>query len=52
MVVIDEATVGLLDHQFLEDLQHSRQIDLGRWQRRSAAQRTLETVVAPIRRWL
>ena len=36
MVVIDEATVGLLDHQFLEDLQHSQRIDLGRWQRRSA----------------
>ena len=52
MVVIDEATVGLLDHQFLEDLQHSRRIDLGRWERRSAAQRMLETAVTPIRRWL
>jgi cardiolipin synthase A/B len=52
MVVIDEATVGLLDHQFLEDLEHSRQIDLARWQRRSAAQRTLETAVTAIRRWL
>jgi cardiolipin synthase A/B len=44
--------VDLLDHQFTEDLQHSRQIDLSRWQRRSALQRTLETAVTAIRRWL
>jgi len=52
MVVIDQASVDLLDHQFTEDLQRSRQIDLGRWQRRSAPQRTLETAVTAIRRWL
>ncbi len=52
MVVIDEASVGLLDRQFEEDLERSRQIDLSRWQRRSAAQRTLEAAVRPIRRWL
>jgi cardiolipin synthase len=52
MVVIDQASVDLLDHQFTEDLQSSRQIDLSRWQRRSAPQRTLETAVAAIRRWL
>jgi hypothetical protein len=52
MVVIDQASVDLLDHQFAEDLQRSRQIDLSRWQRRSAPQRTLETAVAAIRRWL
>ncbi len=52
MVVIDEATVGLLDRQFMEDLQRSRQIDLSRWQRRSVPQRTLETAVTAIRRWL
>jgi cardiolipin synthase A/B len=52
MVVIDEASVDLLDQQFLEDLQHSREIDLSRWQRRSAPQRTLETAVIAIRRWL
>jgi cardiolipin synthase len=52
MVVIDQASVDLLDHQFLEDLQHSRQIDLSRWQTRSAPQRTLETAVTAIRRWL
>jgi cardiolipin synthase A/B len=52
MVVIDQASVDLLDHQFTEDLQRSRQIDLSRWQRRSAPQRTLETAVTAIRRWL
>jgi hypothetical protein len=52
MVVIDQASVDLLDHQFMEDLQHSRQIDLSRWQTRSAPQRTLETAVTAIRRWL
>ena len=52
MVVIDQASVDLLDQQFLEDLQHSREIDLSRWQKRSAPQRTLETAVIAIRRWL
>ena len=52
MVVIDQASVDLLDHQFTEDLQSSRHIDLSRWQRRSAPQRTLETAVTAIRRWL
>jgi cardiolipin synthase len=52
MVVIDQASVDLLDHQFTEDLQRSREIDLSRWQRRSAPQRTLETAVTSIRRWL
>jgi cardiolipin synthase len=52
MVVIDQASVDLLDHQFTEDLQRSRRIDLSRWQRRSAPQRTLETAVTAIRRWL
>ena len=52
MVVIDQASVDLLDQQFLEDLQHSQEIDLSRWERRSAPQRTLETAVIAIRRWL
>jgi cardiolipin synthase len=52
MVVIDQASVDLLDQQFLEDLEHSREIDLSRWERRSAPQRTLETAVIAIRRWL
>lgn len=52
MVVVDKASVDLLDRHFLEDLGRSRQIDLSRWENRSAAQRTLEVAVAPIRRWL
>ena len=52
MVVIDKTSVGLLDHQLMEDLHRSRQIDLSRWQTRSAPQRTLETAVTAIRRWL
>jgi len=52
MVVVDQASVDLLDHQFTEDLQRNRQIDLSRWQRRSAPQKTLETAVTAIRRWL
>jgi cardiolipin synthase len=52
MVMIDQASVDLLDHQFAEDLQRSRQIDLSRRQRRSVPQRTLETAVTAIRRWL
>jgi hypothetical protein len=52
MVVIDQASVDLLDQQFLEDLQHSREIDLSRWERRSGPQKTLETAVIAIRRWL
>jgi cardiolipin synthase A/B len=52
MVVIDQASVDLLDHQFTQDLQRSRQIDLSRWQQRPAPQRTLETAVTAIRRWL
>ena len=34
MVVIDQASVDLVDHQFTEDLQRGRQIDLSRRQRR------------------
>ena len=52
MVVIDETTVGLLDDQFMDDLQCSRKIDLSRWQERTATQRALETAVTAIRRWL
>jgi cardiolipin synthase len=50
MVVIDQASVDLLDHQFTEDLQRSRPIDLSRRQSRSAPQRTLETAVTAVRR--
>ncbi len=52
MVVLDEPTVATLQHHFIEDLDRSRAIDLTRWENRSVGQRALETVVAPIRRWL
>jgi cardiolipin synthase len=52
MVVVDKASVDLLDRHFLEDLDRSRRIDLSRWENRSTTQRTLEVAVAPIRRWL
>lgn len=52
LVVIDPASVNLLDRQFCEDLDRSRQIDLSRWENRSAAQRSLEALTATIHRWL
>ena len=52
LVVIDPASVDLLDRQFLEDLERSQQINLSRWENRSATQRTFEALTATIRRWL
>jgi cardiolipin synthase len=52
LVVIHPASVDLLDRQFVEDVERSRQIDLSRWENRSAPQRTFEALTAPIRRWL
>jgi cardiolipin synthase len=52
LVVIDPASIDLLDRQFLEDLERSRRIDLSRWENRSATQRAFEVLTAPIRRWL
>jgi cardiolipin synthase len=50
MVVLDKDLVSVLDRHFDEDLERSVRIEPGRWQRRSAAQRTIEKVVTPIRR--
>jgi cardiolipin synthase len=52
LVVIDPASVDLLDRQFMDDLDRSRQIDLSRWENRSAPQQAFEALTAPIRRWL
>jgi cardiolipin synthase len=52
LVVIDPASIDLLDRQFVEDLGRSRRIDLSRWENRSASQRTFEVLTAPIHRWL
>ena len=52
MVVIDQPSVDLLERQFVEDLERSREIDLSRWESRGLRQRLEERAVAPIRRWL
>jgi cardiolipin synthase len=52
VVVIHPASVDLLDRQFVEDLERSRQIDVSRWENRGAPQRAFEALTAPIRRWL
>jgi cardiolipin synthase len=52
MVLIDKPSVELLEQQFLEDLERSREIDLSRWENRSRRQQLLERAVAPVRRWL
>jgi hypothetical protein len=52
IMVVDGAAALAGSSNVTEDLQRSRQIDLSRWQRRSAPQRTLETAVTAIRRWL
>jgi cardiolipin synthase len=52
MVVIDQPSVDLLEKQFVEDLERSREIDLSRWESRGLRQRLKERAVAPIRRWL
>ena len=51
VVALDPELVRILDEQFDEDLERSVRIEPGRWQRRSLAQRTAESIVAPIRRW-
>ena len=52
LVALDEQLTATLDAHLDDDLGRSEQIDLTRWRNRSAAQRALETVVAPIRRWM
>lgn len=52
MVVVDQPSVDLLDRQFRDDLDHSRRIELTRWQQRSTPQKAFEAATKPIRRWL
>jgi cardiolipin synthase A/B len=51
LVIIDPDVASVLDGQFDEDLDHSRRIEPGRWERRSNVQRAKETVLRPLRRW-
>jgi len=52
LVVLEEDVIAKLEHHFLDDLEHSREIDLERWRNRSWLQRVREAVVRPFRRWL
>jgi cardiolipin synthase len=49
LVALDPDLVGILDHQFDEDLERSVLIDPRRWQDRSVGQRVLEKIVTPLR---
>jgi cardiolipin synthase len=52
LAVLDEHFTDTLDRHFDEDLRVSERIEEGRWKRRSARQRLMETAVTPIRRFL
>ena len=52
LVVFDEAVAEALDDDFVEDLEHSEAIDLGRWQRRTVGQRLLEHTAMLARPWM
>lgn len=52
LAILDREVTATLDLHFDDDLKRSRPIDLERWRSRGPAQRTLETAVQPIRRWL
>lgn len=52
LAILDPEVTATLDLHYEDDLKRSRPIDLERWRARGPAQRTLETAVQPIRRWL
>ncbi len=52
LAILDRDVTATLDLHFDDDLKRSRPIDLERWRARGPAQRTLESAVQPIRRWL
>jgi cardiolipin synthase len=52
LTIFDPDITAILDAHFENDLDRSRPIDLARWRERSPAQKTLETAVQPIKRWL
>jgi cardiolipin synthase len=51
LATLDPAIVATLDQHYDDDLARSERIDLTRWENRSVAQRALEVVTAPARRW-
>jgi cardiolipin synthase A/B len=52
LIALDRDLAARLDADLDDDFARSVEIDLTRWRERSAAQRVLETAVAPIRRWM
>ncbi len=52
LVVLEDDVIATLEAHFADDLARSREIDLARWEQRSAAQKALEAAVTPVRRWL
>jgi cardiolipin synthase len=51
IVALEPNLVALLDAHFEDDLDRSVRIRPGRWDRRSVTQRTVEQLVAPVRRF-
>jgi len=51
IVVIDRDLTATLDRHYDDDLARSVRMESGRWARRSAVQRLVETAVAPIKRF-
>ena len=52
LIALDRDLTARLDADLDHDFARSVGIDLTRWRNRSTAQRTLERVVSPIRRWM
>jgi cardiolipin synthase len=52
LVVLDAPLVAKLDRHFDEDLDRSHEIEIGRWDERSVAQRTYERVSRPLKRFI
>jgi cardiolipin synthase len=50
VVALDRDLVAVLDRQFEEDLDRSRQVRPARWEHRSLTQRAVEQLVVPVRR--
>jgi len=50
-VAIDPELTALLDRQYDEDLERSVRMQRGQWERRSLVQRSVETMVKPVKRF-
>jgi cardiolipin synthase len=52
LIALDRDLTATLDANLDDDFARSVEIDLTRWRNRSPAQRAMEHVVKPIRRWM